>query len=109
MKTWASVLVGITVACTFAQTPVPPKRSTSAPSVSAALKSIEDNVNAQGEISYTMTSQSTVDGSVVEDHYSVETSNALVRPSSCSLEVDAKMMMNGKTQRQGRVAIQFRP
>jgi hypothetical protein len=51
------------------QTPLPPKHSTNASSVSVALQSLRDKVNAQGEIGYTMISKSAVDGSVVEDHY----------------------------------------
>jgi len=73
------------------------------------LQSVRDMVNAQGEISYTMISKSAVDGSVVEDHYTVETSHAVAHTDSCSLEVEAKMTMNGVMQRQGRVAIPFRP
>ncbi len=109
MERWSVVLVGLIVTAALAQTPPSPKPSLSAGSLPAALKSIQDKVNAQGEISYTMISKSTVDARTVEDHYTVETSHALSHPSSCSMEVDAKMTMNGNTQRQGRVAIEFRP
>ena len=79
-----------------------------AASLSVTLKLIQDKVNAQGEIAYTMISESTANGHTVEDRYTVETSHTLADPTSCAMQVDAKMAMNGKTQRQGRAAIQFR-
>jgi hypothetical protein len=109
MGRWSVVLLGLSMTAALPQTPPSSKPSLGVTSVPAALKSIQDQVNAQGEIKYTMISKSTGDGRTVEDHYTVETSHALIHPSSCSMEVDAKMTMNASTQRLGRVAILFRP
>jgi hypothetical protein len=78
------------------------------PTLASTLKLIQDSVNDQGEIRYTMTSKNTASGETVEDQYVVETSNAAGDASSCTLEVDARMVLNGKPQLQGRPAIDFR-
>jgi hypothetical protein len=100
--------MALLVTAALAQSKASPKPSPNTASLSVTLKLIQDKVNAQGEINYTMISESTVDGHTVEDRYTVETSHALADPTSCAMQVDAKMTMNGKTQRQGRAAIQFR-
>lgn len=82
--------------------------SDSKPSLNSTLKQIQDSVNDQGEIRYTMTSRNAVSGETVEDQYVVETSNAAADANSCALEVDARMVLNGKPQVQGRAALEFR-
>jgi hypothetical protein len=83
-----------------------------APGDSASLKTtmklIEDKINEQGEIRYTMISQNTSNGGTVTDQYAVETSHAVADASTCTLQVDAHMVMNGKTQAQGRAGFRFR-
>jgi hypothetical protein len=84
------------------------KPGSSSPSLDSTLKLIRDKVNEQGEIRYTMTSRSTVSGETVQDKYIVETSNATADAHSCTLQVDARMLLNGRTQVQGRPVVQFR-
>jgi hypothetical protein len=86
----------------------PPKPSDSNASLSPTLKLIQDKVNEQGEIRYTMTSKNTLSGETVQDKYAVETSNATADSRSCTLQVDARMVLNGKTQTQGRPVVQLR-
>jgi len=76
--------------------------------LAATLKQIQEKVNSQGEIRYTMISENTVQGGSVEDQYAVETSGAVADPRSCSIQVDARMSLNGRTQSQGRVTVPFR-
>jgi hypothetical protein len=102
-------VMALVVTAALAQTKSSPKPSpNAAASLPVTLKLIQDKVNEQGEIRYTMMSESTVDGHTVEDRYTVETSHALADPTSCAMQVDAKMTMNGKTQRQGRATVEFR-
>jgi hypothetical protein len=61
------------------------KPSSSTPSLDSALMQIQNKVNAQGEIRYTMTSQNTVSGETVQDKYVVESSKAVADPRSCTL------------------------
>jgi hypothetical protein len=77
-------------------------------SLAATLKLIQEKVNSQGEIRYTMISENTVQGGSVEDQYAVESSGAVANPRSCSLQVNARMSMNNKTQTQGRATVPFR-
>jgi hypothetical protein len=76
--------------------------------LNSTLKQIEGSVNDQGEIRYTMTSRNTVSGETVQDQYIVETSNAAADATSCTLQVDARMILNSKPQLQGRAALEFR-
>lgn len=85
-----------------------PSNGSDESSLSSALKLIQDRVNKQGEIRYTMTSKNTASGETVQDKYVVETSNAVADVSSCSLRVDAHMTLNGKTQAQGRPVVSLR-
>jgi len=94
------------VACAQNESPPSAKREPS--TLATTLKQIQDKVNSQGEIRYTMISENTVQGGTVEDHYAVETSGAVADPRSCSIQVDARMSLNGKTQSQGRVTVPFR-
>ena len=55
-----------------------------------------------------MISENTIQGSSEEDQYAVETSHAVADPRSCTLQVDAHMSLNGKTQKQGRMGVGFR-
>jgi hypothetical protein len=100
----ALVLLATVVA---AQTSSSSSAKPSAPSLPATLKLIQEKVNSQGEITYTMISENTVQGGTVEDHYAVETSGAVADAYSCSLQVNARMSMNGKTQTQGRATVPF--
>ena len=86
----------------------PASPSDTKPSLNSILKLIQDSVNDQGEIRYTMTSRNTASGETVEDQYLVETSNSAVDADSCTLQVDARMILNGKPQLQGRAALKFR-
>ena len=51
-----------------------PSNGSDESSLSSALKLIQDRVNKQGEIRYTMTSKNTASGETVQDKYVVETS-----------------------------------
>ena len=77
-------------------------------SLNSTLKRIQDRVNDQGEIRFTMSSKSTVNGEMVQDEYVAETTNAITDANSCTLQVDVRMILNGKIQAQGRPVIQFR-
>jgi len=94
----------------FAQNSVPGATKTldGNASLGSTLKFIEDKVNEQGEIGYTMVSENTIQGGTVEDQYTIETSHAVADPGDCTLEVDARLTMNGKTQSQGHGEIRFR-
>jgi hypothetical protein len=74
----------------------------------STLKLIQDQVNKQGEIRFTMMSKNAASGETVQDKYVVETSNAVADVSSCSLQVDARMVLNGKTQADGRPVLSIR-
>ncbi|HTW22257.1 MAG TPA: hypothetical protein VMD78_01565 [Candidatus Baltobacteraceae bacterium] len=84
------------------------KPSDTKPSLNSTLKMIQDGVNDQGEIRYTMTSRNTASGETVQDQYVVETSNAVADSNSCTLQVDARMTLNGSPQLQGRAALEIR-
>lgn len=85
---------------------VPPKSKSA--NVAVILKRIQEKVNAQGEIRYAMVSENLVRGGTAEDQYVIETSGAVVHPSSCSIELNGRMAMNGKTQSQGRMMVPVR-
>lgn len=110
MKMWTATIYCMVSLATIAlsQTATSPRSSSEELSLPASLRFIQDNINAQGEIRYTMISKSTVDGHTVEDHYMVETLHAIADPRSCTMQLDASMTLNGRVQRKGRVAIQFR-
>jgi hypothetical protein len=88
--------------------PGSPNASDTKASLAATLKLIQVQVNKQGQIRYTMTSKSTASGETVQDKYLVETSNAVGDANSCSLQVDARMALNGVTQAQGRPVVTLR-
>jgi hypothetical protein len=89
-------------------TPGSPNAPDTKASLAATLKLIQEQVNKQGQIRYTMTSKSTASGETVQDKYLVETSNAVGDANSCSLQVDARMVLNGVTQAQGRPVVSLR-
>jgi len=93
-----------------AQTSAPPsvKPPSNTASLGATMKLIQDKVNAQGEIRYTMVSENIVHGGIVKDEYAVETSHAVVDPQSCVVQVDAHMSLNGRPQTKGRPGLRFR-
>lgn len=70
-------------------------------SLEETLRLIKDKVNAQGEISYIMTSENLRSGGTVQDKYSVETSHARADSRSCRLEMDGRLVLNGVVQSQG--------
>jgi hypothetical protein len=71
------------------------------------LKLIQDKINEQGSISYTMISTRAPDGAVFEDQYVAETAHAVADPSSCTIEFDGSLTLNGKPQSQGRRGFRF--
>ena len=101
-------LIGLATTAVGQNTKSAQKPSSDTTSLEVTLKLIQDKVNEQGEISYTMTSQNTIHGGTVEDQYAVETAHAIADPHSCTLEVGVRMVMNGKTQFQGRAGLHFR-
>jgi len=82
--------------------------SDSKSSLGSTLKLIQDQVNKQGEIRFTMTSKNIASGETVQDKYVVETSNAVADASSCSLQVNARMVLNSITQAQGTPVVSIR-
>jgi len=85
-----------------------PNAPDSKSSLSATLKSIQEQVNKQGPIRYTMTSKNSTNGETAQDKYLVETSNAVGDANSCSLQADGRMVLNGVTQAQGRQVVSLR-
>jgi hypothetical protein len=106
-KSLIVVALGLTTAVAPAQTTNSSPAKPGIASLAATLKLIQEKVNSQGEITYTMISENTAQGGTVEDRYAVETSGAVADVNSCSLQVNARMSMNGKTQKQGRAAVAF--
>ena len=102
------IVAGTFSAAQDSSKPPSSKPASSNPSLDSTLKLIQKKVNEQGEIRYTMTSRNTVSGETVQDKYVVETSNATADAHSCTLRVDARMLLNGRTQAQGRPVVQFR-
>jgi hypothetical protein len=102
------VLIAMPLAVVAAQNTSSPSPKSGSVTLAATLKLIQDKVNSQGEIRYTMISENTVQGGSVEDQYAVETSGTVADPQSCSIQVNARMSMNGKTQRQGRATVPLR-
>jgi hypothetical protein len=77
-------------------------------SLDSTLRLIADKINAQGEINYTMISENTRSGGIVEDKYFAKTSNAATDPRFCTLQVDGLLVLNGKTQSQGRGVVRLK-
>jgi hypothetical protein len=105
LMTYLAVLVTATAQTSAPPSPTPPSNTAS---LAATMKLIQDKVNAQGEIRYTMVSENTVRGGTVEDQYAVETSHAVADPDSCAVQVDARMSLNGTPQTKGRAGLRFR-
>jgi hypothetical protein len=102
------VFISLLGAVACAQNVSPPSTKGGTSTLAATLKQIQDKVNSQGEIRYTMISVNADQGGSAEDQYAVETSGAVADPSSRSMQVNARMTVNGKTQSQGQVAVPFR-
>jgi hypothetical protein len=84
------------------------KPATGTSSLDSTLRLIADKINVQGEINYTMISENTRSGGTVEDKYSAKTSNATTDPRFCTLQVDGLLVLNGKTQSQGRGGVRLK-
>jgi hypothetical protein len=102
------LVICIFLAAACAQNERPSSAKSGPSTLATTLKQIQDKVNAQGEIRYTMISENSVQGGSAEDQYAIETSGAVADPRSCSIQVDVRMSMNGKTQSQGRATVPFR-
>ena len=68
----------------------------------ATLKLIQDKINEQGEIRYTMVSENSRTGAKIENKYAVQTGHAVADPRTCTLTVEAHMAQDGKMQSHGR-------
>jgi len=101
------VCLGLFVSFAAAQnasTPGPANAPDGKTLLAKSLKLIQEQVNKQGQIRCTMTSKNTPSGETAQDKYLVETSNAVGDANSCSLQVDARMVLNGVTQVQGNLS-----
>jgi hypothetical protein len=84
------------------------KASASARDLAATLKLIQDKINEQGEIRYTMVSENPARGVRIENKYAVQTGHAVFDAGACTLTVEAHMIQDGKVQSRGRDTVRLR-
>ena len=88
LRAFVSALVFTTFFAAFAQTPVPPppQPADNGPSLAVTMQFIQDKMNEQGKINYTL---NTHDNSNGEDwpvyQISIEATNAVANPATCRI------------------------
>ena len=88
--------------------PTKASTSTSTNDLAATLKLIQDRINEQGEIRYTMISENSARGVKIENKYAVLTGHAVADAGTCTLTFSGYMKQDGKVQSQGRDTLRFR-
>src|SRR5580765_1723455 len=86
LATWAAVQ----------QPAQPAKASASSNDLAATLKLVQDKINEQGEIRYTMISENPARGVKVENKYAVLTGHAVADAGACTLSFSGYMKQDGK-------------
>ena len=76
--------------------------------LAATLKLIQDKINEQGEIRYTMVSENPARGVKIENKYAVKTGDAMADANACTLTFSAYMTQDGKVQSHGRDTVRLR-
>jgi hypothetical protein len=102
-----AILCVMALAATAQQPATPAKASGDSKDRAATLKLIQDKINEQGEIRYTMVSENPGRGVKIENKYAVETGHAVADPQACTLTVEAHMSQDGKMQSHGRDTLRF--
>ncbi|HLK07744.1 MAG TPA: hypothetical protein VKV30_07380 [Candidatus Angelobacter sp.] len=109
-KTTPAILCAIALAaCAMAQRPAAsPAKAGDNKELAATLKLIQDKINEQGEIHYTVISENLSKGIKIENKYAMQTGKAVVDVSACTLSVEAHMSKDGKLQTRGRDTVNVR-
>ena len=85
------VLVLVLALAATAQQSATPAKAADSKDLAATLKLIQDRINEQGEIHYTMVSENPGRGVKVENKYAIQTGHAVADPQACTLTVEAHM------------------
>jgi hypothetical protein len=108
-KTLAILCLIVSVACAMAQKPATPAaKAGDNKDLAATLKLIQNKINEQGEIRYTLVSENPGKGLRIKNKYAMQTGKALVDVSACTISVEAHMFKDGKLQTRGRDTVNVR-
>jgi hypothetical protein len=88
LRAFVSALVFTTFFAAFAQTPVPPppQPADNGPSLAVTMQFIQDKMNEQGKIDYTLYTHDNSNGEDWPVYYiSIEATNAVANPATCRI------------------------